>query len=58
MNWYVHYTVMIPDRQQLVAGPYTADEVIDRRREIAALDYVTNCYVSDQAAHAPGQPDA
>ena len=60
--WYVHYTVrnavdiirngVHDDGQKLVAGPYTADEVIDKRRELAGAAYVTDCFISELPSHA------
>lgn len=36
MKWFVHYTVHEWGKpQKCVEGPYTEDEVIERRREIA-----------------------
>jgi hypothetical protein len=43
--FYIRYTVTNPALTTLVAGPYTADEVLDQRRDIASYAYVTDCHV-------------
>ena len=47
-KFYVHYTVVNKGGPaHLVAGPYTEDEVVDQRRDIASYAYVENCFVSE-----------
>jgi hypothetical protein len=49
-KFYVHYTVMNNGApQKLVAGPYSDDEAIDHRRDIASYVYVSNCFISEEA---------
>ena len=49
-KFYVHYTVENRGApQKLVTGPYSADEAIDHRRDIASYVYVSNCFISEKA---------
>lgn len=54
VRYYVHYTVnlgpgAVHSPQKLVAGPYSAAEVIDMRREISKGRSVTDAYVSEDS---------
>ena len=48
-TFYVHYTVRNNGAPTtLVAGPYSDLDAIDRRRDMASLAYVSNCFVSQK----------
>jgi len=48
-TFYVHYTVRNNGAPvALVAGPYSDRDVIDHRRDMASLAYVSNCFVSQK----------
>ena len=60
-NWYVHYTVTLPPQnrpQHCVAGPYSLNEVIVQKRDIAGYVYVDEVYVSEESKHPKAQAAA
>ncbi len=51
---YVHYTVKLPPAltpQFCTAGPYSLDEVIDQRRDIAGYAHVHNVFIGELPKH-------
>lgn len=57
-KYYVHYTVKLPPRfepQYCTAGPYSSDEWLPQKQDIAGYAHVSQVFLSDQAQH-PDKP--